>query len=135
MGKNIFVGNIPKSIGEEELKELFEQKGAVDSVTVIRDNETGRSRGFAFVDMATEEDAQKAIEALNAYSLEGRNLTVNEARKPIADGATPAEEGAGPAGILIEDVAGTAAAGKRFPEILTEFPSFTQGIVYASSFD
>jgi len=80
MGKNVYVGNIPTSIGEEELKVLFEQKGAVDSVTVIRDNETGRSRGFAFVDMATEEDAHKAIEALNAYSLEGRNLTVNEAR-------------------------------------------------------
>ena len=80
MGKNVYVGNLPMTMGEAELKELFEQKGAVDSVTVIRDNETGRSRGFAFVDMATEEDARKAIEALNAYSVEGRNLTVNEAR-------------------------------------------------------
>jgi len=80
MGKNVYVGNLPHSIGEAELKELFEQKGNVDSVTVIRDNDTGRSRGFAFVDMSTEEDARKAIEALNAFSLEGRNLTVNEAR-------------------------------------------------------
>ena len=80
MGKNVYVGNLPHSIGEAELKELFEQKGKVDSVTVIRDNDTGRSRGFAFVDMSTEEDALKAIEALNAFSLEGRNLTVNEAR-------------------------------------------------------
>jgi cold-inducible RNA-binding protein len=80
MGKNVYVGNLPHSIGEAELKALFEQKGNVDSVTVIRDNDTGRSRGFAFVEMATEEDAQKAIEALNAFSLEGRNLTVNEAR-------------------------------------------------------
>ena len=80
MGKNVYVGNLPHSIGEAELKELFEQKGKVDSVTIIRDNDTGRSRGFAFVDMASEEDARKAIEALNAYSLEGRNLTVNEAR-------------------------------------------------------
>ncbi len=80
MGKNVYVGNLPASMGEAELKELFEQKGAVDSVTVIRDNDTGRSRGFAFVDMSTEEDARKAIEALNAYSVEGRNLTVNEAR-------------------------------------------------------
>ena len=80
MGKNVYVGNLPMTMGEAELKELFEQKGTVDSVNVIRDNETGRSRGFAFVEMATEEDARKAIEALNAYSVEGRNLTVNEAR-------------------------------------------------------
>ena len=80
MGKNIFVGNLPFSMGETQLKELFEQKGAVDSVTVMRDVDTGRSRGFAFVDMATEEDARKAIAELNAYSLDGRNLTVNEAR-------------------------------------------------------
>ena len=80
MGKNIYVGNLPHSIGEGELKELFAQQGTVDSVTVIRDNDTGRSRGFGFVEMATEEEALKAIEALNAYSLEGRNLTVNEAR-------------------------------------------------------
>lgn len=80
MGKNVYVGNLPRSIGEAELKELFEQKGNVDSVTVIRDYDTGMSRGFAFVDMSSEEDARKAIEALNAFSLEGRNLTVNEAR-------------------------------------------------------
>ena len=80
MGKNVYVGNLPSSIGEAELKELFEQKGSVESVTVIRDYDTGRSKGFAFVDMSTEEDARKAIEALNAFSLEGRNLTVNEAR-------------------------------------------------------
>jgi len=80
MGKNVYVGNLPLSLGEGELKELFEQKGTVDSVNIIRDYDTGRSRGFAFVEMATEEDALKAIEALNAYSLDGRNLTVNEAR-------------------------------------------------------
>jgi RNA recognition motif-containing protein len=80
MGKNVYVGNLPHSTGEAELKALFEDKGSVDSVTVIRDNDTGRSRGFAFVDMTTEEDARKAIEALNGFSLEGRNLTVNEAR-------------------------------------------------------
>jgi cold-inducible RNA-binding protein len=80
MGKNIFVGNLCASVGEAQLKELFAQKGSVDSVTVMRDVETGRSRGFAFVDMTTEDDARKAIAELNAYSLEGRNLTVNEAR-------------------------------------------------------
>jgi RNA recognition motif-containing protein len=80
MGKNIFVGNLPFSVGEEQLQELFEQKGSVDSVTVMRDTYTGKSRGFAFVNMATEEEAQKAIEQLNGYSIDERNLTVNEAR-------------------------------------------------------
>ena len=80
MGKNIYVGNLPLSVGEAELKELFEQQGAVDSVKIIRDYDTGRSRGFAFVEMPTEEDALKAIKALNTYSMDGRNLTVNEAR-------------------------------------------------------
>ena len=80
MGKKIFVGNLPFSMGETELRELFEQKGAVDSATVMRDVETGRSRGFAFVEMANDEEAEKAIKELNGYSAEGRNLTVNEAR-------------------------------------------------------
>jgi cold-inducible RNA-binding protein len=80
MGKNIFVGNLSFSVGEAQLQELFEQKGTVDSVTVMRDANTGRSRGFAFVNMATDEEAQKAIEELNGYSLDERNLTVNEAR-------------------------------------------------------
>ena len=80
MSRKIFVGNLPFSMGEAELRELFEQKGAVDSVTVMRDVDTGRSRGFAFVEMASEESARKAIEELNAYSADGRNLTVNEAK-------------------------------------------------------
>jgi RNA recognition motif-containing protein len=80
MGKNLYVGNLSYTVGEAELKELFGQKGSVDTVTVMRDLDTGRSRGFAFVDMATEEDAQKAIEGLNSFELGGRNLTVNEAR-------------------------------------------------------
>jgi len=80
MGRKVFVGNLPFSMGEAELKDLFAQKGAVESVTVMRDVDTGRSRGFAFVDMASDEDARKAITELNAYSMEGRSLTVNEAR-------------------------------------------------------
>ena len=84
MGRNIFVGNLPFSVGEEQLQELFRQKGTVDSVNVMRDAYTGKSRGFAFVNMATEEEAQKAIEELNGYSLDERNLTVNEA-KPKRD--------------------------------------------------
>ena len=80
MGKNIYVGNLSFSVGEAQLQELVEQKGTVDSVTVIRDANTGRSRGFAFVNMATEEEAQKAIAELNGYSLDERRLTVNEAK-------------------------------------------------------
>ena len=80
MGRKLFVGNLSFAIGEEELRQLFEQKGTVEAVTVMRDTATGRSRGFAFVEMAMEEAAQKAIKELNEHSLDGRNLTVNEAR-------------------------------------------------------
>ncbi len=80
MGRNLFVGNLSFSVGEAELKQLFEQKGGVESVTVMRDTETGRSRGFGFVQMSSDEAAQKAIKELNEFSVDGRNLTVNEAR-------------------------------------------------------
>ena len=80
MGRKVFVGNLPFSMGEAELRDLFAQRGGVESVTVMRDLQTGRSRGFAFVEMSSDEDAQKAITELNAYSMDGRNLTVNEAR-------------------------------------------------------
>ena len=80
MGRKLFVGNLSFSIGEAELRQLFEQKGTVESLTVMRDADTGRSRGFAFVEMASDEAAQKAIAELNGQSVEGRNLTVNEAR-------------------------------------------------------
>ena len=80
MGRKLFVGNLSFSVGETELRQLFEQKGGVDSATVMRDLDSGRSRGFGFVEMSSEEEAQKAIKELNEFSLEGRNLTVNEAR-------------------------------------------------------
>jgi len=80
MGRKLFVGNLVFSMGEAELKQLFEQKGGVESVTVMRDLDTGRSRGFAFVEMSADEAAQKAITELNGFAVEGRNLTVNEAR-------------------------------------------------------
>ena len=87
MARKLFVGNLPYSAGEQELQELFGQAGAVDSVNVMRDQATGRARGFAFVEMATDEDAQKAIDKFHNYSFGGRNLTVNEARpKPERSG-------------------------------------------------
>jgi RNA recognition motif-containing protein len=80
MGRKLFVGNLSFSVGEAELRQLFEQKGGVESVTVMRDTQSGRSRGFGFVEMSSEEAAQKAIKELNEFSVDGRNLTVNEAR-------------------------------------------------------
>ena len=80
MARKLYVGNLPFSAGEAELQELFAQAGAVDSVKIMRDMATGRARGFAFVEMATDEDAQKAIDKFHNYSFGGRNLTVNEAR-------------------------------------------------------
>jgi RNA recognition motif-containing protein len=80
MGRKLYVGNLPYEIGETELQELFARAGAVESVNVMRDQATGRARGFAFVEMSTDEEAQNAITALNGTQVGGRNLTVNEAR-------------------------------------------------------
>ena len=94
--KKLFVGNLPYTAGEQELQELFGQAGAVETVNVMRDQATGRARGFAFVEMATDEDAQKAISQFNNYSLGGRNLTVNEARpKPERSGGFANSGGGG----------------------------------------
>ena len=80
MSRKLYVGNLPYDVGETELQALFERAGSVESVTVMRDQMTGRARGFAFVEMRTEEEAQKAINELNASEVGGRSLTVNEAR-------------------------------------------------------
>ena len=88
MGRKLYVGNLPYDTGEAQLQDLFAQAGQVESVRVMRDMATGRARGFAFVEMGTDEDAQKAISQLNATDLGGRSLTVNEARpKPEYAGA------------------------------------------------
>lgn len=80
MGRRLYVGNLPYSTGESELQELFSRAGNVESVRVMRDAATGRARGFAFVEMATDEEAQKAATEFNQYMMGGRSLTVNEAR-------------------------------------------------------
>jgi len=85
MGRRLYVGNLPYTAGESELQELFSRAGNVESVRVMRDAATGRARGFAFVEMATDEEAQKAATEFNQYQMGGRSLTVNEARpKPDA---------------------------------------------------
>ncbi|MDE3018681.1 MAG: RNA-binding protein [Nitrospirota bacterium] len=80
MGSKIYVGGLPYSATEQQLTELFAPHGTVESARVITDKFTGQSRGFGFVEMATEEEAKKAIAALNATQMGGRTLTVNEAK-------------------------------------------------------
>ncbi|MBU1178297.1 RNA-binding protein [Patescibacteria group bacterium] len=80
MEKKLYVGGIPYSTTEESLKEAFTQAGAVESVKIIMDKMTGRSRGFGFVEMVSEDDAKKAMEMWDGKEFEGRTLVVNEAR-------------------------------------------------------
>ena len=82
--KNIYVGNLPHSTTEAELRNLFEAHGAVEKITLVTDRDTGRSRGFGFVEMTNANEGEKAIAALNGTDLGGRTLTINEA-KPKAD--------------------------------------------------
>ncbi len=84
MATKLYVGNLSFRTSGDELRDLFSQAGTVESASVIEDRETGRSRGFGFVEMATAEEAAKAIEIFNGKDLGGRNLTVNEA-KPKTD--------------------------------------------------
>jgi len=78
--KNIFVGNLSFNTNEDELRQIFEGYGQVDRVSILTDRETGRSRGFGFVEMASDEDGEKAITALNGSQVGGRTINVNEAR-------------------------------------------------------
>jgi len=85
MGKKLYVGNLPYTLSEEDLKAVFAEAGSVESVSLITDRQTGRAKGFGFVAMSTDEEAQKAVEMLNGKEVSGRTIVVNEAR--------PREEG------------------------------------------
>ncbi len=87
MSAKLYVGNLPYETNESDLEGLFASAGTVASVSVMRDRDTGRARGFAFVEMASEEDAQNAITQLNERPFGGRTLTVNEARPQAPRGA------------------------------------------------
>lgn len=78
--KNIYVGNLPYQTTEDDLRRLFEEYGEVQRASVVMDRETGRSRGFGFVEMADDAEGNRAIEALDGADLDGRSLKVNEAR-------------------------------------------------------
>jgi len=86
MGRKLYVGNLPYQTGETELTALFSRAGTVESARIMRDMATGRARGFGFVEMATDEEAQRAINELNEFKVEGRALVVNEARPKPAGG-------------------------------------------------
>jgi RNA recognition motif-containing protein len=108
MGRRLYVGNLPYSTGEAELQELFSKAGTVESVRVMRDAATGRARGFAFVEMATDDEAQKAASEFNQFQMGGRSLTVNEARpKP--------EGGFGGGGGYSGNRGGGGGGGRREP--------------------
>ena len=87
-GKKLYVGGLPYAVNEDQLRELFSEHGTVESATVITDRMTGRSKGFGFVEMSSQEEAQTAMDNLNNTQLEGRSITVNEAkpRQPRGDG-------------------------------------------------
>ncbi len=93
MSKRLYVGGLPWSTTQDELKQAFEKAGAVESATIITDKFSGRSKGFGFVEMTNDDEADKAIEMWNGKDFGGRNLTVNEAR-PMTE-RPPRREGGG----------------------------------------
>ena len=95
MGKKLYVGNLPFSATEDELREIFERHGQVESVSVITDRETGRARGFGFVEMAEASAATDAIRALDGTQMGGRALKVNEAQDKRSGGGGGGRSGGG----------------------------------------
>lgn len=83
MAKKLYVGNLPYKTTQDDLSSMFSKVGAVASATVISDKFTGRSKGFGFVEFASDEDAEKAVKEFNGYEIDGRKLVVNEARPMV----------------------------------------------------
>jgi RNA recognition motif-containing protein len=98
VGKKLYVGNLSYDIGNNDLQQAFAAHGTVVSAQVITERETGRSKGFGFVEMGSEQEAQAAISALNGTALAGRNLTVNEARQQESRGGGHRGDGGGGGG-------------------------------------
>jgi RNA recognition motif-containing protein len=116
MGRRLYVGNLPYKATDEDLAALFGAAGAVASARVMRDMATGRARGFGFVEMASDEAAQKAIEQFNEYDMEGRKIVVNEAKpKPEGGRGFGGGGGFGRSGNQGVDDFGGAGGGRREP--------------------
>ncbi len=100
MGKKLYVGNLPFTATEELLTDTFSQYGTVDSAKIITDKETGKSKGFGFVEMATDDEAQEAIDKLNGHDFGGRPIKVNEAKPkaPTTGGGSRGGNGGGGGG-------------------------------------
>jgi RNA recognition motif-containing protein len=98
MGKKLYVGNLAYGIGDKDLEELFAAHGSVQSAQVIVDRDSGRSKGFGFVEMGSDQEAQAAIAAMNGKEIEGRPLTVNEARPKESGGGRGGKGGFGGGG-------------------------------------
>ena len=95
MGKKLYVGNLPYTVTDSQLQQMFQAHGTVQSAQVIMDRETGRSKGFGFVEMGSDQEAQAAISALNGSEIDGRSLTVNEARPKTEGGGGGGRGGRG----------------------------------------
>jgi RNA recognition motif-containing protein len=95
VGKKLYVGNLSYGVTDTDLRNLFQTHGTVQSAQVIKDRETGRSKGFGFVEMGNGEEAQAAVDALNGHDVNGRALTVNEARPREERGDRRAKSGFG----------------------------------------
>jgi cold-inducible RNA-binding protein len=113
MNKNLYVGNLSVEVTEEDLKANFSEVGKIVSVTVIKDKYTGLNRGFGFVEMETEKEAQEAIQKFNGGSLLGNTITVNEARPKKEMGSSGGDSNRG---------GGFRVGPGRRPEVLSPFP-------------
>lgn len=105
--KNLFVGNMNFQTTEDQLRSLFQPLGEITRIRIMTDRDTGRARGFAFVEMPNDEDATKAIAALNGKELEGRALNVNEAR-PKSERSAPRRDDGNRGGVSRDDYSGSA---------------------------
>jgi|SRR5215831_5216178 RNA recognition motif-containing protein len=113
MGRKLYVGNLGYGVTDSDLSKMFEAHGTVESAQVIMDRDTGRSKGFGFVEMKTEQEAQAAIAALNGQDAGGRSLTVNEA-KPRTEGGRGGSGGRGGYGGGRGGSGGYGGGGRRY---------------------
>ena len=114
MGKKLYVGNLPYSVSDSTLEQLFGQFGTVQSAQVIMDRDTGRSKGFGFVEMGSDQEAQAAITGMNGKEIDGRSLTVNEARPKEGGGGGGGRGGYGGGGGGGRGGYGGGGGGRRY---------------------